>query len=120
NYESYLNTNYDDYAAQYGTLFVSAVGNGDIPVAPPSTCFNGIGVGVYGGPSSAGPTDDGRCKPDIISPGGPPGTQTSFSTPFVSGAAAVLLQAANRGDGGGNTNAAGNARTLKALLLNGA
>jgi hypothetical protein len=45
---------------------------------------------------------------------------TSFSTPYVSGAAALLLQAAARGDGGANTNAANDNRTIKALLLNGA
>jgi Subtilase family len=111
-----VNPAYDDYAEQYGTLFVSGIGNGDVPVSPPATCFNGIGVGAYGGGSSAGPTTDGRCKPDLTAPS----FATSFSTPYVSGAAAVLLQAADRGDGGANTNAAGNARTVKALLLNGA
>ena len=115
--ELLANTNYDNYAAQYGTLFISGIGNGGgTPVSPPATCFNGIGVGVYGAPSSFGPTDDGRSKPDIAAPGG----FTSFSTPYVAGSAAILLQAANRGDGGANTNAAGDLRVLKALLLNGA
>ena len=114
--ELQANTNYDNYAAQYGTLFISGIGNGGgTPVSPPATCFNGIGVGVYGAPSSFGPTDDGRSKPDIIAPGG----YTSFSTPYVAGSAAILLQAANRGDGGANTNSS-NGRTLKALLINGA
>ncbi len=116
NNESTVNPKYDNYAAQFGTLFVSGVGNGDVPVSPPATSFNGIGVGVYGANSSAGPTSDGRCKPDITAPGG----ATSFSTPYVAGSAAVLLQAANRGDGGTNSNAAADLRTLKALLLNGA
>ena len=45
---------------------------------------------------------------------------TSFSTPQVAGAAAALMQAALRGDGGGDTNSAFDMRTIKALLLNGA
>jgi hypothetical protein len=73
-------------------------------------------VGAYGGASSVG-TIDGRSKPDITAPA----SLTSFSTPLVAGAAAVLLQAANRNDGGTNTaTRAGDARSLKALLLNGA
>ena len=107
--------NYDNYAAQHGTLFVSAVGNGGA-VNSPGTCYNGIGVGVMDGSTSVGPTTDGRSKPDLTAPGG----YTSFSTPYVAGAAAVLLQAAKRGDGGANLSTATNSRTLKALLLNGA
>jgi hypothetical protein len=107
---------YDDYAAQYGTLFVSGVGNGGA-VNTPATCYNGLGVAAYGGSSSIGPTpDNGRCKPDITAPA----AVTSFSTPLVAGAAAVLLQAGLRGDGGSDTSAATNSRTVKALLLNGA
>jgi hypothetical protein len=49
-----------------------------------------------------------------------PSQETSFSTPYVSGAATILLQAAKRGDGGGNISDAADARTIKALLLNGA
>ncbi len=111
-----IDQTYDNYAAQYNTLFVSGAGNGG-SVCPPATCYNGIGVGVSDGSSSYGPTiDNGRCKPDIIAPGG----ATSFSTPFVSGAAAVLMQAALRGDGGSDTNSAFAIQTIKALLLNGA
>jgi hypothetical protein len=107
---------YDDYAAFYGTLFVSAVNN-QYAVSPPGTAYNSIGVAAYGGSSSIGPTlDNGRCKPDLTAPNG----VTSFSTPYVSGAAAVLMQAALRGDGGPDTNAAADLRVLKALLLNGA
>jgi hypothetical protein len=65
-----------------------------------------------------GPTPDSthRAKPDITAPEG----ATSFSTPLVSGAAAILLQAALRGDGGSDTNSTADARALKALLINGA
>jgi hypothetical protein len=115
---------YDDYAAKFRTLFVSGAGNGVDSgngglVNPPATCYNGIGVGVSdaGTNSSIGPTpDNGRAKPDIIAPG----AYTSFSTPYVAGAAAVLMQAGLRGDGGDDTNSAADIRTIKSLLLNGA
>jgi hypothetical protein len=113
-----IDSAYDNYAVEYGTLFCSGAGNGSpAHVNPPATCYNGIGVGVSDGSSSVGPTiDNGRCKPDIIAPGG----ATSFSTPYVAGAAAVLMQAGLRGDGGSDTNSAADMRTVKALLLNGA
>jgi hypothetical protein len=114
--EQSIDASYDDYAIQYGVLFVSGAGNGGT-VFPAATCYNGIGVGVSPGNSSFGPTTDGRSKPDIVAPGS---SVTSFSAPYVSGAAAVLLQAALRGDGGADTNAASDNRTLKALILNGA
>ena len=113
---STVEQSYDNYSALHGTLFISGVGNGDVPVSAPGTCFNGIGVGVTDGNSSVGPTSDGRSKPDLVAPG----QVTSYSTPYVSGSAAVLWQAASRGDGGTNLTAATDARTLKALLLNGA
>lgn len=112
-----VNRAYDNYVADHGTLFVSGVGNGGgTPVSAPGTCYNGIGVGAYLGSTSFGPTSDGRCKPDLVGPGG----ATSFSAPFVAGIAAVLRQGAERGDGGPDVSAATDARTLKALLLNSA
>ncbi len=111
-----VDANYDNYAALYNTLFVSAADNGG-GVHTPATCYNGIGVGAYGGSSSIGPTEDnGRSKPDITAPA----SYTSFSSPYVAGAAAVLLQAGLRGDGGSDTNSIADIRTMKALLLNGA
>ena len=113
---------YDDYAEAYGTIFVSAADNlGNSPtVCAPGTAYNCISVGAYVNGTygnSIGPTtDNGRCKPDITAPSG----VTSFSTPQVAGAAAALMQAALRGDGGGDTNSASDTRTIKALLLNGA
>jgi hypothetical protein len=105
-------------------LFVSGAGNGAVSgnggyVNAPATCYNGLGVAVIDGPSSIGPSrDNGRSKPDITAPGF---GYTSFSAPYVAGAAAVLTQAGFRGDGGfGTTNSATDIRTLKALLLNGA
>ncbi len=116
NEEQQIDSAYDDYAVQYGVLFVSGAGNGGT-VYPAATCYNGIGVGVYPGSSSTGPTPDGRSKPDLVSPGS---GVTSFSTPYVSGAAAAMIQAALRGDGGADTNSANDNRTIKALLMNGA
>ena len=109
---------YDNYADLYNVLFVSAIGNGS-PANPgsPSSCYNGIAVACIdlSGTPTVGPTADGRCKPDITAPGG----YTSYSTPYVSGCAAILMQAAARGDGGAGTQTnAGDIRTVKALLLN--
>jgi len=114
---------YDDYEETYDTLFVSAVGNpsgtNNYSTAP-GTAYNSIGVGAYYDMvnyGNIGPTiDNGRCKPDITALT----NVTSFSTPQVAGAAADLMQAALRGDGGSDTNSAFNVRTIKALLLNGA
>lgn len=112
-----IDATYDRYATQYNTIFVSGVGNSGSP-NPPSTAYNGIAVAAFGGGSSVGPTvDNGRSKPDITAPA----DATSFSTPLVAGAAAILVQAANRGDGGAGTAAnATDARVVKTLLLNGA
>jgi len=113
-----LDSAYDDYVDTYGTIFCSGAGNGG-PVYSPAAAYNGIGVGCYGvaASSSEGPTtDNGRSKPDIVAPS----LVTSFSTPYVSGSATLLVQAANEGNGGTNTGAAADVRTIKALLLNGA
>lgn len=111
-----FDTSYDNYAARFNTLFISGAGDSG-PVLPPSTSYDGLGVGAFGGSSAVGPTtDNGRAKPDLTAPA----SATSFSTPLVAGSAAVLLQAASRGDGGSDTNSAADIRTLKALLLNGA
>jgi len=95
---------YDNYASKYNVLFVSGAGNSGW-VRSPGTAYNSISVAAYGGASSVGPATDGRSKPDITAPAG----MTSFSTPLVSGAAALLMEAG-----------ATDIRLLKALLLNGA
>ena len=118
-----VNQIYDDYAAAHKVLFVSGAGFPGATTWTPGTIYNGIGVGVYGPNnyynSSYGPTANGRSKPDLCTPAAQDGV-TSYSTPQVSGAAALLLQAGARGDGGSDTNSATDIRTLKALLLNGA
>lgn len=114
-----VDSDFDNFSVKYNTLFVSAANNygNSVRVCAPGTSYNCISVGAYDGDSSVGPTiDNGRCKPDIVAPA----TETSFSTPQVAGAAAVLMQAGRRGDGGGDTNAASDMRTIKALLLDGA
>ncbi len=115
----WIDSAYDDYIATNGAVFCGSVNGLDSGVGPPGTAYNGIGVGAYGAGAviTDGPTfDNGRSKPDIVAPG----FETSFTTPYVAGAAAVLLQAAAAGCGGTNTSEAGDVRTIKALLLNGA
>jgi Subtilase family len=99
----------DNYAATFGTIFASGVGNGGPPNSP-ATCYNGMGVAAFGGASSVGPTLDGRSKPDITAPA----NVTSYSTPLVTGGASIVVQAA------GTTANGNDPRTVKALLLNGA
>lgn len=114
--QSLVDSDYDDYAARYNTLFVSGVGNSGAPSSA-ATAYNGLGVAAWGGASSIGPTSDGRSKPDITAPAG----LTSYSTPLVSGAAAILIQAGAREEGGpGTAAAATDLRAVKVLLLNGA
>lgn len=112
-----MDQNYDNYAVNRNVLFLSGIAtSGSTNICSPASAYNSIAVNALG-TGEHGPTIDGRSKPDLISPGE---TATSFSTPYVSGAAAVLWQAGLRGDGGSYTNAASDIRTLKALLLNGA
>lgn len=121
-----FDTAFDNYSAKYRTLFASPANNygttgyNTTNVVPPGTAYDCICVGAYLNGTShngLGPTlDNGRCKPDITALSG----ETSYSTPQVAGAAAVLMQAGLRGDGGSDTNSAFDLRTIKALLLNGA
>jgi hypothetical protein len=113
-----INQLYDDYVASTNTLIITAAGNGG-GIQVPATAYNVIAVGDSSGATSVGPTSDGRSKPDIAAPGG----ETSFSTPYVSGIAAVLIQAGSTGAGGtspATETAATNPLTIKALLMNGA
>lgn len=113
-----LDTYYDNYVAAYGTIIVSGLGNSGSPITP-STAYNVIAVAAFGGSTSVGPTypSASRSKPDITAPA----SATSFSTPYVAGSAAVLVQAGNLNLGGTGTSAlATDDRTIKALLLNGA
>jgi hypothetical protein len=114
-----VNSTYDSYIAGHGNVFCSAVNGLNYGVGPPGTAYNCIGVAAYGVGAVvlSGPTaDNGRSKPDLVAPG----QAVSFTTPYVTGAASVLLQAAARGDGGPDIFIADDRRTVKALLLNGA
>jgi hypothetical protein len=107
---------YDDYSANYRTLFISGVGDGGAVLAPASA-YNGIAVGAYEGASSTGPTYDGRSKPDIVAPA----SASSYACGYVSGAAALLLQAAQADDAGAAAASdAADPRVIKVMLLNGA
>jgi Subtilase family len=119
-YRPYTDFAFDTYADLYNVIFVTGAGDAGANVASPATCFNGIAVGIYNSTNPPyGPSQGGRCKPDITAWGNQEGA-TSFSVPMVSGAATLLLQAGERGDGGTNTAAVTDLRTVKALLLNGA
>jgi hypothetical protein len=108
---------YDSYASANNVLFISAAGNSVSPPSPPSSAYNGICVNAYALSPATSATAGGRSIPELTAPG----NETSYSTAYVTAAAALLLQAANNGDGGtGTATEAGDARTLKALLLNGA
>ncbi len=120
---------FDSMAQHHGLVVIAAIGNGSDAADPPlypAAGANAIGVGVVDSLKTAdlaknlanfalaqpehstlGPTDDGRCKPDIIAPGNclaadangtnkykPTGNWSSFSTPVVAGTAALLIQKA--------------------------
>ena len=143
-------------AESYGIIVVASIGNGTdahSPVFYPGAGANVIGVGVvdsvntqdlatnlanfalaYPEHSSTGPTDNGRCKPDIVAPGNclvavqnepnsyePTGNGSSFSAPVVAGAIGLLVQKAKEipdlspavSPNGGNC-------VIKAILMNSA
>lgn len=112
-----LHRRYDFALARDNVIGVVGMGNnggGLIPVLLGNN-YNGITVALTNGGGSIGPTRadvEGRSKPDIVAPA----NFTSFSTPLVAGAAALLVQTANDL---GSANA-GRMETIKASLLSGA
>ena len=75
--------------------------------------YNGITVGVSDGSHRHGSTSydgSGRTKPEIVAPA----SFTSFATPYITAAAAMLIESA------GSNTAAKDPLTLKAILLAGA
>ncbi|MBL9124780.1 MAG: hypothetical protein JNG90_14175, partial [Planctomycetaceae bacterium] len=95
-------------------VIVTAVNNGAGTAVPqfPASLYNGITVGLSSGASSKGPTTlaPGRSKPDLVAPA----SSTSIGAAWVSGAAAILVEAAS-----GNAHAL-EPTTIKALLMAGA
>jgi hypothetical protein len=154
--EKYWTRGIESLAQNHGIIIVAGIGNGTDATDPllyPAAGANAIGVGVVDSVksayeiinlenfalpgvkhSSAGPTNDGRCKPDLVAPGNclaaiadkPQGYETtgdycSFATPIVAGVAGLLVQKAKQTPGleladakeGGNC-------LIKAVLLNSA
>ena len=139
-----------------GMVFVASIGNGlnaSDPSFYPGAGPNVIGVGVvssvnaedaatklsqfalaYPEESSAGPTDDGRCKPDVIAPGNclvaeseaeqgyaMTGNWSSFSTPVAAGIVGLLIQTAKQNaDLSPVLSPEGGNCLLKAILMNSA
>ncbi len=111
-----INSVYDNYTLNHDILFVSGVANNSATPASAES-YNGLHVGVLTATSSNQLTVDGRLKPEIISPG----DRTSYATPYASGSAALLMQAAKLNHGGEGTSAdAQQTVVVKTLLVNGA
>ena len=103
-----------DYAIQQsdflGVVALNNGGQGNVP-ALLASCYNGLSVGLTNGVHSYGTnTADGtgRTKPEMVAPAG----ATSFATPIVASAAAMLSQ-------GAPVNAT-KPVTMKAILMAGA
>jgi hypothetical protein len=99
-----INRFYDAYATLSNVVFVS----GNVGTAAPASMFNGISVGPVGKANTGGL--------HLVAPGGAP----SYASPYVSGIAALLLQANDLGRISRTTANPGDARVIKAVLLNGA
>jgi len=155
-FEDWWTRGIESMAERHGLIVVAGIGNGSHvydSLLYPGAGANVIGVGVidsvktenlstnlaqfclaYPEHSSLGPTDDGRCKPDIVAPGNclaadanepnryePTDNWSSFSTPIVAGTIGLLVQKAKQDTSlspaispdGGNC-------VIKAILLNSA
>ncbi|MEN6386213.1 MAG: S8 family serine peptidase [Phycisphaerales bacterium] len=121
--ESWWSRGIDVMAERYGLLVVAAIGNGtdayDLSLYPAAGA-NVLAVGVADSNNSlaeinaplaehstAGPTHDGRCKPDVVAGGNciianndvnepykASGDYSSFAAPVVTGLASILIQKA--------------------------
>ncbi len=86
-----------------------------------SHTFNGLAVGKMNGAHQSGSTlggidSPGRLKPDIVAPG----DATSWSTPVVGAAAAMMIETARTVPTGGINPNAERSNVIKAVLLAGA
>jgi len=112
----------DFQANRDGTLHATGLNNnaGSTLLALLSCSYNGIAVGRTDGAHSYGLTPvgtdgPGRMKPDIVAPG----SATSWATPVVAAAAALMQQVASEPPLASNPNAA-DPTVIKAVLMAGA
>ncbi len=130
-FENWWTWGIESLAEHEGLLVVAGIGNGanaSDPPLYPGAGSNAIGVGVVNSvrtadpatnltyfslaspdQSSLGPTDDGRCKPDLVAPGNclvaqadddraytMSGDWSSYATPVTAGVVGLLVQAARQ------------------------
>ena len=155
-FEDWWTRGIESLAEHHGLIVVAGIGNGlkaNDPLFYPAAAANVIGVGVVDSVntedlatnlahfslahpehSSFGPTDDGRCKPDIVAPGNclaadvnepngyePTGDWSSFSTPIVAGTIGLLVQKAKQDPAlGPAVSPDGGNCVMKAILMNSA
>lgn len=105
----------DEVIDKRGVIMVVGVNNRAASRLPAllGSAYNVIAVGHYDGDSSGGRTridGEGRCKPDVVAPGG----LTSFATAAVTGMVARLLETADTMGGD-----AARPQVIKAALLAG-
>ncbi len=113
-----------DYASNtFRTLWVTGVNNGAGSAGQPllSGMYHGISVGLANGEHASNDTASGldgpgRMKPDIVAPG----DFTSFSTPLVGAAAALLIETAETDPVLSGSSSATQPYVLKSVLLAGA
>lgn len=155
-FENWWTRGLEALAEHEGLIVVAGIGNGtnvSDPPLYPGAGSNTIGVGVvssvrtadpatslayfslaHPAQSSFGPTDDGRCKPDLVAPGNclvadPTGRDgyemsgdwSSYATPVTAGVVSLLVQAARLDENIGPVLASrGGNCVLKAILMNSA
>jgi len=152
-FENWWTRGLESLAEHEGLPVLASVGNGSNASDPPlypGAGSNAIGVGVVssvktGNPatdlmhfalayperSTVGPTDDGRCKPDLIAPGNclvagadddhayaMSGDWSSFATPVTAGVVGLLAQAAKEDEKlGAVLSPKGGGCAFKAILM---
>ena len=133
---------YDYYAEHYDVLFANASGNSESAITVFGDGYNGITTGglalndkgdyrIVGSISNAGPTADGRRKPELTAPAqrqmiphaathtawsvvGTTAGETSYAVPHTAGAAALLMERAAQTETPGDDKSL----TIKAILVN--